>query len=277
MTDAPSILGLQRTTLRQQAVEALRRAITTGELEPGSHVSEIEMAGRLGISRGTLREAMRTLQIEGLLTAGTRGRLMVRHMSERELRDLFQVRAALEALAAATLAQRPDCGAVAEQLETLARRMTMPDASLGERMRPTSTSTSACAASPVTRRSSRHGRLWKGQSRCRSRSPDSIAPSRTWMPSVTSQSCAPSPLANPTRLRPPFEPTWTPPPRSSSARATGVRARRRPRLGSGRRRLSLARGPNPQRRCEDYRPGITDAPSGRARRRSPSRDRSIAR
>ncbi|MCI9857616.1 GntR family transcriptional regulator [Microbacterium proteolyticum] len=135
MTDAPSILGLQRTTLRQQAVEALRRAITTGELEPGSHVSEIEMAGRLGISRGTLREAMRTLQIEGLLTAGTRGRLMVRHMSERELRDLFQVRAALEALAAATLAQRPDCGAIAEQLETLARRMTMPDASLGERMR----------------------------------------------------------------------------------------------------------------------------------------------
>ena len=70
MTDSPAILGLQRNTLRMQAIEALRRAITTGELPPGSHVSEIEMSTRLGISRGTLREAMRTLELEGLLTSG---------------------------------------------------------------------------------------------------------------------------------------------------------------------------------------------------------------
>ena len=108
MTDGPAILGLQRNTLRMQAIEALRRAITTGELAPGSHVSEIEMSTRLGISRGTLREAMRTLELEGLLTDGSRGRLLVRLMDEDELRDLFRVRAALEALAARTLAESPE-------------------------------------------------------------------------------------------------------------------------------------------------------------------------
>ncbi len=80
MTDDTAILGLRRMTLREQAIETLRRAITSGELAPGSHVSEIEMAGRLEISRGTLREAMRTLQNEGLLTATSRGRLLVRQI-----------------------------------------------------------------------------------------------------------------------------------------------------------------------------------------------------
>jgi len=106
MATGTAMVGLQRNTLRMQAIEALRRAITTGELAPGSHVSEIEMSTRLQISRGTLREAMRTLQLEGLLTEGSRGRLLVRRMDDEELRDLFRVRAALEALAVRTLAVR---------------------------------------------------------------------------------------------------------------------------------------------------------------------------
>jgi len=99
-----SIPGIQRLTLRDQAITALRDAIVSGRLSPGSHVSEVDTAAQLGISRGTLREAMLTLQNEGLLTSGPRGRLAVRHMSDQELRDLFDVRAALEALAARTLA-----------------------------------------------------------------------------------------------------------------------------------------------------------------------------
>lgn len=123
MTDDTAILGLRRMTLREQAIETLRRAITSGELAPGSHVSEIEMAGRLEISRGTLREAMRTLQNEGLLTATSRGRLLVRQMSDRELRDLFDVRAALESLAASTLASSPDLDAVVAQLRSAVDKM----------------------------------------------------------------------------------------------------------------------------------------------------------
>ena len=50
-----SLLRLEKTSLRQQALSALRRAITTGELPPG-HLVETELADALQISRGTLRE-----------------------------------------------------------------------------------------------------------------------------------------------------------------------------------------------------------------------------
>jgi DNA-binding GntR family transcriptional regulator len=131
----PALLGLTKTSLRVQAVEALRRAITTGELPPGSHVSEIDMAERLQISRGTLREAMRQLQQEGLLTAGTRGRLLVRHMDENELLDLFAVRGALEALAARTLTERRDRVEATAQLRAAADAMTaVENGSLEERI-----------------------------------------------------------------------------------------------------------------------------------------------
>jgi len=133
--DNPALLGLTKTSLRVQAVEALRRAITTGELPPGSHVSEIDMADRLQISRGTLREAMRQLQQEGLLTAGTRGRLLVRHMDENELVDLFAVRGALEALAARTLTERGDRVEATAELRAAADAMTaVENGSLEERI-----------------------------------------------------------------------------------------------------------------------------------------------
>ncbi|MFZ8758778.1 GntR family transcriptional regulator [Microbacterium sp. HMH0099] len=132
---ASSILGLERTTLRDRAVVALRSAIISGELEQGAHVSEVDMAARLGISRGTLREAMRTLELEGLLTPGPRGRLLVRRMSEPELVGLFQVRSALEALAVSLLAAREDRTALVETLASAAQAMA-PDKSksLNDRM-----------------------------------------------------------------------------------------------------------------------------------------------
>ena len=109
-----SLMRLEKTSLRQQALSALRRAITTGELPPGTHLVETELSGALKISRGTLREAMRQLQQEGLITTGDRGRLSVRHLDAKEIRDIFHVRAALEALAARELCALPDrAGAVA--------------------------------------------------------------------------------------------------------------------------------------------------------------------
>jgi DNA-binding GntR family transcriptional regulator len=52
------------------------------------------VANRIGISRGTLREALRQLQQEGMLTAAPKERLSVRHMDENEISDLFAVRRA---------------------------------------------------------------------------------------------------------------------------------------------------------------------------------------
>lgn len=100
--------GLERTSLRQQALDALRRAISSGELAPGTPLVETELSEMLRISRGTLREALRELQLEGLVSLGARGRLSVRHLSAKEIQDLFAVRAALESLAARTLTSLPD-------------------------------------------------------------------------------------------------------------------------------------------------------------------------
>jgi DNA-binding GntR family transcriptional regulator len=105
--DATSLLRLEKTSLREQALTALRKAITSGQLAPGTHLVETELSDALQISRGTLREAMRQLQQEGLISAGARGRLAVRHLDTKEIRDIFNVRAALESLAARELAARP--------------------------------------------------------------------------------------------------------------------------------------------------------------------------
>jgi DNA-binding GntR family transcriptional regulator len=105
---AATLLGLEKKSLREQALSALRAAITSGELEPGKHLVETELSDMLRISRGTLREALRQLEQEGLLSAGPRGRLSVRHLDEKEIRDIYDVRAALESLAARTLCELPE-------------------------------------------------------------------------------------------------------------------------------------------------------------------------
>ena len=107
-TQNAALAGLAKVNLRQQALSALRRAITTGELPPGTHLVETELSEQLQISRGTLREAMRQLQQEGLISAGARGRLAVRSLDAKEILDIFAVRAALESLAVRTLSQAED-------------------------------------------------------------------------------------------------------------------------------------------------------------------------
>ena len=130
-----SLLRLEKTSLRQQALSALRRAITSGELPPGTHLVETELSDALQISRGTLREAMRQLQQEGLITTGDRGRLSVRHLDAKEIRDIFHVRAALEALAARELCALPDrAGAVAALRNAVAEMQRWAASNLEDRI-----------------------------------------------------------------------------------------------------------------------------------------------
>lgn len=109
--------GLEKTSLREQALAALRNAITSGEIAPGTHLVETELSATLGISRGTLREAMRQLQQEGLVEAGDRGRLRARTLSVAEIDEMFVVRAALEGLAAALLASSPERDELVPELQ----------------------------------------------------------------------------------------------------------------------------------------------------------------
>jgi DNA-binding GntR family transcriptional regulator len=94
-------------TLRERALVALRTAITTGQYRPGDHLGEVEIAEHLSVSRGTVREALRHLQQEGLVTAGARGMLRVSQLTPTEVRELFQVREALEGLAVAQIIASP--------------------------------------------------------------------------------------------------------------------------------------------------------------------------
>src|SRR5689334_5746246 len=161
------LLGLEKKSLREQALSALRTAITSGELEPGRHLVETELSEMLQISRGTLREALRQLEQEGLLSAGPRGRLSVRHLDEKEIRDIYAVRAALESLAARTLCELPDRQHVTESLHKAIDAMTeATNGSLGSGSNPTSNSTEPSAGSRAMKPCSTPGSHWKGPSGC---------------------------------------------------------------------------------------------------------------
>jgi DNA-binding GntR family transcriptional regulator len=122
---------LDRSTLRERALEALRSAITSGQYRPGDHLGEVELAGRLGVSRGTVREALRHLQQEGLVTAGARGMLRVHTQSPADIRDLFQVRAALEGLAVSLIIASPDRDAAAVALREALAALDDPHQDVG--------------------------------------------------------------------------------------------------------------------------------------------------
>lgn len=123
MTESSTLLGLERVNLRQQAAVALRRAITSGELAPGTHLGETDLSARLQISRGTLREALRELQQEGLVVQAARGRLVVKSLTLREIHDVFTVRAALESLAAKLIVESDDATVAVGELELALERM----------------------------------------------------------------------------------------------------------------------------------------------------------
>lgn len=101
-------VGLNRLTLREQVLAALRQAITSGELRPGSDLAETELAERYGVSRGTVREALRFLQQARLVSGDSRGKLRVHLASHREIAEVFSVRSALEGLAVHAIIARPD-------------------------------------------------------------------------------------------------------------------------------------------------------------------------
>lgn len=84
--------------LRDVVFNTLRRAILTGELKPGERLMEIHLANRLGVSRTPIREAIRKLELEGLVTMIPRRGAEVAQITEKSLQDVLEVRRALDAL-----------------------------------------------------------------------------------------------------------------------------------------------------------------------------------
>jgi DNA-binding GntR family transcriptional regulator len=115
---ATSLSGLGLAPLQQEAAPlrrkiaaTLRRLIETGALPAGRRLIEKDLCTELGVSRTALREALRELETEGLLTAGARG-LAVSCITAREAQDIYAVRAALEGLVAEQFAAQADAPAL---------------------------------------------------------------------------------------------------------------------------------------------------------------------
>lgn len=84
--------------LRDVVFNTLRQAILTGELKPGERLMEIHLANKLGVSRTPIREAIRRLELEGLVTMIPRRGAEVAQITEKSLKDVLEVRRALDAL-----------------------------------------------------------------------------------------------------------------------------------------------------------------------------------
>lgn len=91
--------------VRQEAYQALREAILTGRLEPGTRLVERKIARQLGVSRTPVREAIRKLELEGLVEHQPRRGVVVARMSSREAFEVYSIRAVLEGLAARLAAE----------------------------------------------------------------------------------------------------------------------------------------------------------------------------
>lgn len=92
--------------LREVVYETLREAIKTGSLAPGERLMEIQLAEELGVSRTPVREAIRKLELERFVVMIPRRGTYVANLSLKDINEVFEIRAALDSLAAGLAAER---------------------------------------------------------------------------------------------------------------------------------------------------------------------------
>lgn len=92
--------------LRDVVFNTLRGAILNGQLKPGERLMEVHLAAKLGVSRTPIREAIRKLELEGLVVMMPRKGAEVAKISEKSLKDVLEVRRALDALTAELACER---------------------------------------------------------------------------------------------------------------------------------------------------------------------------
>ena len=112
-----SALTLTPRALYEEVAEQLRQRIFRRELEPGSWVDELKIAEEFGISHTPLREALKVLAAEGLITMKVRRGAYVTEVSDKDLSDVYHLLSLLESDAVAVVAER----ASDDQLKELER------------------------------------------------------------------------------------------------------------------------------------------------------------
>ena len=120
MTSSTSLIPTR--ALYTEVAELLRQRIYNRELAPGSWIDEMKMAEEFGISRTPLREALKVLASEGLVTMKVRRGAYVTEVSEKDLRDVYHLLSMLESDATATVAAQASADDVA-QLQALHQQL----------------------------------------------------------------------------------------------------------------------------------------------------------
>jgi DNA-binding GntR family transcriptional regulator len=116
---SPPLPGGERRLLKERAYEELRHLITTGELAPGTFLSERQLAARLGMSKTPVRSAIERLANEGFVSVSPQQGIVVRELSLRSVVDHFDLRIALETFVMRRLAGQLS----AEQVSYLQRNL----------------------------------------------------------------------------------------------------------------------------------------------------------
>jgi DNA-binding GntR family transcriptional regulator len=109
-----SAVSLAPRALYQEVAELLRQRIFRRELEPGSWIDEMKLAEEYGISRTPLREALKVLAAEGLVTMKVRRGAYVTEVSEKDLADVYHLLSLLESDAAGVVATSASDAQIAE-------------------------------------------------------------------------------------------------------------------------------------------------------------------
>jgi DNA-binding GntR family transcriptional regulator len=114
-------VGASHGTLPERVAAAIKGAIRAGRMRPGERLVEGRLALDLGVSRIPVREAIRRLAAEGLVTIAPRRGAVIAGLTEREVREIIEVRAMLEGQNARLAARRQDA-AVMKRIRALLQR-----------------------------------------------------------------------------------------------------------------------------------------------------------
>lgn len=109
---------IHRISIADQVAGVLRQRVLNGEMRPGTFLQEIPLAESLGVSRNTMREAMRILSLEGLLKRNIHRGIAVAQLSLRDVQEIYHVRRVLE-ISAIHAAKAPDPELLREILAAL--------------------------------------------------------------------------------------------------------------------------------------------------------------
>jgi DNA-binding GntR family transcriptional regulator len=104
----PGITALPRSSTVDRVTEWLRDQLLSGTLAPGTSLQEIPLSNAIGVSRNTLREAVRTLVAEGLLSRNPHRGIVVPTLTADDIKELFEIRELLEVAALEKACARPE-------------------------------------------------------------------------------------------------------------------------------------------------------------------------